>query len=36
MATESENAEAVSEYVSSIQRLISCVSNAVVSVDGGY
>ena len=29
-------AEAVSEYVSSIQRVVSRVSNAVVSVDGGY
>ena len=29
-------AGAVSNYVDSIQRLISCVSNAVVSVDGGY
>ena len=29
-------AEAVSDYVSSIQRVVSCVSDGVVSVDGGY
>ncbi len=29
-------ADAVSNYVDSIQRLISCVSDAVISVDGGY
>ena len=34
--TSRSPAEAVSEYVSSIQRVVSCVSDAVVSVDGGY
>ena len=29
-------AEAVSNYIGSIQRLISCISDAVVSVEGGY
>lgn len=34
--TSRNPAEAVSEYVSSIQRVVSCVSNSIVSVDGGY
>ena len=34
--TSRSPAEAVSEYVSSIQRVVSSVSDAVVSVDGGY
>ena len=34
--TSRSPARAVSEYVGSIQRVVSCVSDAVVSVDGGY
>lgn len=36
MTTGRTPAEAVSKYQSGIQRLLSCVSNSVVSVAGGY
>ena len=36
MTTGRTPAEAVSNYQSGIQRLLSCVSNSVVSVAGGY